>query len=100
MHRCEKCGKEVPRANDATILYALVQMNGGSGDPEKDMSSVRKHLLPVFEGGTQVCEGSPSVAQYLEGQPRDTRDGMAGFYDPATWEARYRAAYATLQQAA
>jgi hypothetical protein len=33
-----------------------------------------RHLLPVVDGkGKIICEGSPSRAQYLEGQPRDKR---------------------------
>lgn len=52
-----------------------------------------RHLLPVQEGGRVVCEGSPSRAQYLEGQPRDRRPQYA--YDPKLEEPT-RTAYTTL----
>lgn len=50
--------------------------------------------MPVFENGIQICEGSPSRAQYIEGQPRDSRAPYA--YRPE-WEQRYRDAYAKAQ---
>lgn len=59
---CDKCGKEVPENNDATIFWSFVLR-----DPTLCLNLPR-HLLP-----TEHCEGSPSRAQYLEGQPRDTR---------------------------
>jgi len=61
---CNKCGNKVEPGNSAVELmwraglftwieYLLVQ---------------QRHLLR-----SDTCEGSPSLAQYLEGQPLDTR---------------------------
>lgn len=63
---CDKCGRPVESKNDATRLdflrgYIMAFM------------AIPRHLLPVVENGVVVCEGSPSRAQYLEGQPRDKR---------------------------
>ncbi len=84
---CNKCGRPVPRNNDATIFTSIV-----SRDPTFGMC-VPRHLLPVVEGGQVVCEGSPSRAQYLEGQPRDTREDFP--YEPGN-EKLYREGYARL----
>lgn len=86
---CDKCGRDVPRNNDATEFEAII-----TGYPVVILLNKARHLLPVFEGGEKVCEGSPSRAQYLEGEPRDTR-GYS--YKPEN-EDLYRRAYATLLQ--
>ena len=67
MSVCDKCKTDVPVNNDASIFDALLHN-----------SSIRafalsRHLLPVFDGEEMVCSGSPSRAQYIEGQPRDER---------------------------
>jgi hypothetical protein len=79
---CDKCGEPVPDSNDAIMLEMVMS-------PSLTLvSAPPRHLLP-----TDKCEGSPSRAQYLEGQPRDTR----GYeYDEAL-EPHIRKAYATIQ---
>jgi len=76
---CDKCGLSVPTHNDATFLEAFM-----SGDMSMLLFSQPRHLLP-----TEECEGSPSRAQYIEGQPRDTRGRP---YDESR-EAATREAY-------
>jgi hypothetical protein len=89
MSLCDKCGRQVDLANDASLLDAIV-----FGEPVSILFHGARHLLPVVEDGVVVCEGSPSRLQYLQGQPRDTR----GFpYDP-NMEIPYREAYAAIQQ--
>lgn len=62
---CDKCGLPVPMGNDAVNLAILIP---GNATAYLVMARPR-HLL-----ATEHCEGSPSRAQYLEGQPRDQRD--------------------------
>ena len=87
---CNKCGTPVDPSDDATILDAIATDN-----PIIAFLAVPRHILPVVVDGVQICEGSPSRAQYLEGQPRDTR----GFDYSEANEAPIRAAYAAMQQA-
>lgn len=87
---CDKCGREVPRDNDATFHAAIM-----TGDPLFSLMCVARHLLPVLEGDVKICEGSPSRAQYLEGQPRDERGSYPYRQEQ---EAPYRAAYAKMQE--
>ena len=63
---CDKCGGYVPEDNDAGIIDAEFR-----GIPAYLNTS--RHFLLVSKDGMRVCEGSPSRAQYIEGQPRDTR---------------------------
>src|SRR5437870_332690 len=56
---------------------------------------VIKHLLPIVKEGKTICPGSPSRAQYIEGQPRDPRPRFA--YRPEL-EPKVRAAYFRLQE--
>lgn len=88
---CDKCGRNVPRNNDASVLASIV-----SGNPAMLLFAHARHLLPVHEDGEEVCEGSPSRAQYLEGQPRDTR----GYTYHEEYEPLIRAAYEMLQSMA
>ena len=60
--KCDKCDKEVPWENDATILDAI-----RIEQPIVILMWRARHLFPV-----DGCEGSPSRAQYLGGEP-DTR---------------------------
>lgn len=64
---CDKCGTDVPPDNDATLLAVEV-----TGNPMLALA-ISRHLLPVKDGDTTVCEGSPSRAQYLPDMPRDPR---------------------------
>ncbi|MGW8177949.1 MAG: hypothetical protein ACWGQW_04030 [bacterium] len=80
MVTCDKCGKEVPWENDATIVESYYH-----GEPSFIMFHHSRHFLP-----TEDCEGSPSRAQYIEGQPRDTR----GYPYDESREWKWRDAYA------
>lgn len=85
--RCDKCGERVEPGNDAVLLaIATGELDGLSA-----VFAQSRHLLP--EGN---CEGSPSRAQYLEGQPRDTRAEYP--YDKRL-EKPVREAYAAVQHA-
>ena len=79
---CNKCGKEVPPENDAAMVEAYM-----AGNKAIILLSVHRHFLPTAD-----CEGSPSRAQYIEGQPMDSR----GYPYVAEWEPRFRKAYADL----
>ena len=83
---CDKCKTAVPDDNNAVTLEAI-----RSGDLMYLLAYPR-HLLPVVVDGVTVCTGSPSRAQYLEGQPRDTRG--YGYYPEL--EASTREAYRQL----
>ncbi len=86
MSVCDKCGREVHPVNDATVVEAYAF----PGHVMMLALSKPRHFLPLVEDGKRVCEGSPSRAQYIEGQPRDTR----GFpYNPKL-ETKFREAYA------
>ncbi len=87
---CDKCGRPVPFGNDSTVLSGIL----GSF---ASLFAIPRHLLPVVENGEVVCEGSPSRAQYIEGQPRDKRMSYA-YRDE--YEAPFREAYAELQRQA
>ena len=89
---CDKCGRTVLPQNDMVRFDEILR-----GNPLYHLFYGSRHLLPVVEDGKVVCEGSPSRAQYLEGQPKDTRPGHK--YDPAR-EYMYRAAYRRLQHIA
>ena len=67
MPYCDKCGLEVPIRNDVSYLRFIL-----TGNPNH-LLMLSRHLLPVVENDVVICEGSPSLAQYLKGQPRDTR---------------------------
>lgn len=90
---CDKCCRPVPLSNNAAALAFYLGQIG----PIEMMFATPRHLLPVVENGNVVCEGSPSRAQYLPGQPRDKR--MSYAYRPDS-EATYRAAYQVLQHEA
>lgn len=66
---CKKCGHFVPAWNDDTLIRSLYLKQPG-------ILSIFPpcHFLP-----TANCEGSPNGAQYLEGQPRDVREGMYSY---------------------
>ncbi len=88
---CDKCGRPVQPSNDMALVMAATGIPGCEWIPTLWRS---RHFLPlVDEAGVVVCEGSPSRAQYLEGQPRDTR----GYPYFAELEPIYRAAWARLQ---
>lgn len=80
---CDKCGEPVPDNNNACLLDLYLGNNWM-------IFAQPRHLLP-----TENCEGSPSRAQYLEGQPKDTRSEYP--YENY-YEKRVRLAYETMQQ--
>jgi hypothetical protein len=83
---CDKCGKEVKKGNDAKLINVLVNIEE-VGMGETLVSSLpSRHLLSV-EG----CEGTPSRAQYLKGQPRDTRSEFVSQFSPEFGEKVRRA---------
>ena len=84
---CDKCGIEVPATNNAVYLDIIITQN------PLLVLAVSRHLLPLIEDGTTVCAGSPSRAQYIEGQPRDLR---GDFPYNNSMEARVRLAYVKL----
>lgn len=86
---CDKCQRSVHPGNDVIVLEFV-----RTGNP-MFLFATSRHLLPEKDGDTIVCQGSPSRAQYLEGQPRDSRSEYA--YDPDN-EAETRAVYAELQR--
>lgn len=87
---CYKCGRDVPPGNDASFFDAFLTRK-----PAIIMFSRPCHLLHIKEGGVVVCPGSPSRAQYIEGQPRDPRPEYA--YKEEC-EALYRKAYQKTQK--
>lgn len=64
MNICDKCGKPVEADNDAVRLDCFAYPENG----RYLLFAQSRHLFP-----TKDCAGSPSRAQYFEGQPRDTR---------------------------
>ena len=69
MNPCVVCGRPVPLENDGLLLYVLSLVGRGkSGEAVwMTLTADSRHLLPERD-----CEGTPLLAQYLEGQPRDT----------------------------
>ena len=90
LRNCNKCGHRVLPQDDAVLLDVAL-----GGDPML-VFALSRHTKPfINEDGEQVCEGSPSRAQYLEGMPRDSR----GLYPyNLQREAEVRRAYASLQE--
>jgi hypothetical protein len=81
---CDKCGGQVERSNNACVIHDLV-----FGTDFSEILPQHRHLIPIPE----ICEGSPSRAQYIEGQPRDAR----GYPYLEEYEESYRAAYRSMQ---
>lgn len=101
---CDKCGRDIAKGNDALELAIEVHKMKRYGIDYKEeevdpwistayLSYASRHLLPVVEGGRVLCEGSPSRAQYLEGQPRDPR----GYEYKVEDEVLSRAAFKRMQ---
>ncbi len=106
MYNCDKCGQEIlPEYNNIGVVVAIAEAM------DNDLLSDRytreyanatlfnkpsRHFLPVYDAeGKMLCEGSPSRAQFIEGQPRDTR----GFVEyTGEFERLYRAAHAKAQE--
>lgn len=87
---CDKCGQLVPEHNDIRALEAIRRSD------EVFWFMKARHCLPVVREGVTLCPGSPSRAQYLEGQPRDRRSQYP--YIPED-EQPYREAWAQMQKA-
>lgn len=101
---CDKCSCDIAKGNDALDLAIEVHTMRKYGIDYKEeevdpwiltayLGYASRHLLPVVEGGRVLCEGSPSRAEFLEGQPRDTR----GFSYTIEDEVLYRAAFKRMQ---
>ncbi len=73
MEICDKCETRVPPHNDALRLDGFRKKAGLDAILNMVSGQKTRHLLPVIRKGKVICEGSPSRAQYLPGQPRDTR---------------------------
>ena len=84
---CDKCGRPVHPSNSAILVDRVFH-----GLAMTEVYSYSRHFLPVYDGKEMVCEGSPSRAQYIEGQPADTR----GYRYIEDYEPRFRAAYAAV----
>lgn len=85
---CDKCGMPVSHQN--SLLELLIAIGG----PGAIFVLNNRHLLPVVKDGQIMCEGSPSNAQYIEGQPRDTR----GYTYDLENESVVREAYKRVQK--
>ena len=84
---CDKCGKEVDVCNNAVLIDSYAYDN-----PVAVFVFTARHFFP-----TEDCEGSPSRAQYIEGQSPDTRPNAQ--YDPEL-EQVYRTALAQVKEEA
>ncbi len=83
--KCDKCHTEVPANNDATIVEAYA-----FNSPLTVLFNYSRHFLPVYDDrGNMICEGSPSRAQYIDGQPKDTR----GYEYNPEYEEAWRRGY-------
>ena len=95
---CDKCGQPVEPQNDAVVfdfLMVLKQSPYLQGVPQAmwrlcQWKGAGRHLIP-----TGACEGSPSRAQYLEGQEPDPR----GYRIHPELTDLYREVYAEQQEA-
>ena len=92
---CDKCGYLVDPQNNALLFEDhLIDVRRERGEEMSHLALLgakSRHLLPVTEGDKVICTGSPSRAQYLEGQPRDPR-----YPYRIENEAIYREAYQNL----
>ena len=79
--KCDKCPEIVPLENSTMLLEEQM------GNPQAANYGHDRHLFAVE--GPVPCEGSPSRAQYIEGQPRDQR----GYDYYADLEVSFRGAY-------
>ena len=83
---CDKCGGPVLPENDAIEFARFYSKEPETADYDGDtpilgLNNARsRHLFPVTEGSSIVCEGSPSRAQYVGGA-RDTRVSGGDRYD-------------------
>ena len=117
--KCDKCGAWVPESNDLAVILGVetginIFERRGAGEVWDDGNRIdlneiirrsvaaslfdarsSRHFLPVFDNdGEKVCAGSPSRAQFIEGQPRDSR----GFGYPRELEGKFRKAYQKTQE--
>ena len=86
---CKKCHRVVSADNNV-LVFNLIK--GGFSKPTWVVKG--QHLLPVVENGKIICEGEPSITQYLEGYPRDP---SLDCYNP-TFEEEIRRAFRQLQE--
>lgn len=95
--KCDKCGMPVmPKDCAVTLELGLGDEANPTAEIAKRMG-ISRHILPIVFDGEELCPGSPSRAQYLEGQPRCVRSSNYSHpYVPA-WEPLYRETYAKMQ---
>jgi len=79
---CDKCFQHVPSENDVVVVEMYARASLGL------IFVISRHFMP-----TESCQGSPSRAQYIEGQPRDGR----GYSYDEKLEQRWRASYLLVQ---
>ena len=100
MYRCDKCGQEIqPEYNNLCVVVAIT--DAINNDLQSDrytreyvgarlFNNPSRHFIPVHDDkGNLLCEGSPSRAQFIDGQPRDTR----GYEYTEELERVFRAAH-------
>jgi hypothetical protein len=75
---CEKCGELVFPGEDAVLIEAVK-----NNDMLGLLNPTSKHLFP-----TENCPGSPSRAQYFDGQPKDSRYPY-NIREKAEWNRAY-----------
>ena len=108
--QCDKCGGDVGMDdNSAKLKIILVRVVLGPDSEHNEAVLIRavisdrvhqkleslkpRHLFPVVRDDRTVCDGSPSLVQYLPGQPRDKRENFV--YNPQ-YEMAVRIAYGML----
>lgn len=72
---CDKCRLRVDPWNDVALLEAVLRHLRGRSSRIISLflfGAAARHIMPIVVGGLQLCEGSPSRAQYLGGT-RDPR---------------------------
>lgn len=82
---CDKCGRIVWDSNNAVLVDAEVE-----GFTLVHLMAYGRHFMPVYHRGVKVCEGSPSRAQYIARQPRDTRGYRYRKEHEPVWREAYR----------
>ena len=99
MYQCDKCGQDIePEHNNLCVVGAIAEATDNDLRSDRHIrehveatlfNKPSRHFLPVYDADRLLCEGSPSRAQFIEGQPRDTR----GYAYSQKLESLYRAAH-------
>ena len=104
MYSCDKCGQEIkPEHNNLCVVIGVGEAVDNNLHSDQYIrhhvnatlfNKPCRHFLPVYDGENLICEGSPSRAQFIEGQPRDAR----GFAYTEELEKFYRTAWGKAQE--